>query len=206
MPRLVPLPRRRSWWLLLACVALLVLGGCNDTSASNPPQSGGGADVGTSTPAPDPTAVHIDGWQTYSDNTYAFTIQYPPKWTALLEPQPQGTPYQVVGLFPTPGAAGSAAPAQNIITITVQQNQPDTGDNAAPPGFAPSGSVSVGGSSQPLLVGPGSAGGQGLLVMYAQNDDIFVFYSTADSASASSFQQVFTQMLSTFQQQPAQTG
>ena len=90
MPRLVRSSRRRSWWLLLAFVALLVLSGCNDTSASNAPQSGGGA---TATPAPTPTAVHIDGWQTYSDKAYAFTIQYPPQWTALLEPQPQGTPY-----------------------------------------------------------------------------------------------------------------
>jgi hypothetical protein len=204
MPRLVRSPRRRSWWLLLAFVALLVLSGCGNTPASNPPSPGGGGVVDTATPAPDPTAVHIDGWQTYSDKTYAFTIQYPPKWTALLEPQPQGTPYEIVGIFQA-SAAGGAPPTQNIITITVQQNQPDTGDNGTPPGFAPSGSVNVGGSSQPLLVGPGSAGGQGLLVTFAQNNDIFVFYSTADSASATNFQQVFTQMLSTFQQQPAQT-
>lgn len=200
MPRLVRSPRLRSWWLLLAFVALLVLSGCGDTSVSNTPSSDGGNNGATATPAPDPTSAHIDGWQTYSDKTYAFTIQYPPRWTALLEPQPQGTPYEVVGLFPTPGTAGSAAPTQNIITITVQQNQPDTAGDGTPPGFAPNGSVSVGGSPQPLLVGPGSAGGQGLLVMVAQNNDIFVFYSTADNASASSFQQVFTQMLSTFQQ------
>lgn len=111
----------------------------------------------------------------------------------------------MVGFFPTGSATGSAAPTQNIITITAQQNQPDTGDNGAPPGFAPSGSVSVGGTTQPLLSGPGSAGGQGLLVTLAQNNQLFLFYSTADNASADSFRQVFTQMLSTFQAQPGQT-
>ncbi|HEY7357764.1 MAG TPA: hypothetical protein VH590_14905, partial [Ktedonobacterales bacterium] len=59
----------------------------------------------------------------------------------------------------------------------------------------------VAGTPRTLLSGPGSAGGQGLLVTLTQGKQVFVFYSTADDASAALFQQTFTQMLSTFEAQ-----
>jgi hypothetical protein len=197
MRHLVQSPRCSSWWGVLALVALLALAGCSDASAPNPPDGGG--DVATATPALTPTPVHIAGWQTYSDKTYAFSIQYPPGWTAALEPQQQGAPYEVVGFFQAGSGSNGAAPTQNVITVTVGMNQPDTVDSAAPPGFAPNGSIVVGGTTQTLLTGPGTSGGQGLLATLALDNQIFVFYSTADTASTSLFQQTFTQMLSTFQ-------
>jgi hypothetical protein len=197
MKRLVQSPRRGWCWLVLAA-ALLVLSGCGDVSVANAP--GGDNTVATATSAPDPTPAHIPGWRTYSDKQYSFSIQYPPNWTALLEPQQQGAPYEVVGFFPAGSGSSGAAPTQNVITVTAGMNQPNSIDSSAPPGFAPSGSVNVGGTTQTLLSGPGSNGGQGALVMLAGDNEIFVFYSTADAASASSFQQTFTQMLSTFQQ------
>lgn len=183
----------------MALVALLALSGCGDTPASNPPEQGGGADIATATPTANPTPAQIAGWRTYSDSTYAFSIQYAPTWTTTLEPQPPNAPYEVVAFFPGKSGSNGAAPTQNVITVTAAMNQPDVIDSAVPPGFAPDGSVSVGGTTQPLLSGPGSAGGQGLAVMMALSNEVFLFYSTADDASAALFRQTFTQMLSTFQ-------
>ncbi len=191
--------RRSAWLLMASLVALFALSGCGGDSA--PPAPSGGDTNVTPTPtlAPSPTPVHINGWQTYSDKPYAFAIQYPPNWTEMLEPEPQGAPYEVVAFFPAGTTSGNMAPTQNVITITVGANQPNTVDNPAPDGFMPTGTVNVAGTSQTLLTGPGSNGGQGLLVQYAQANQVYLFSSSADDASANAFQQTFTQMLSTFQ-------
>jgi hypothetical protein len=182
---------------VLALVALLALSGCGDTSTPGP--SGGSGDAATATPTANPGPVSIPGWQTYTDASFAFMVQYPPNWAKALEPQPQGALYEVVGFFAVGSASKGAAPTQNVITITAGQNQPNSTDGSAPPGFAPAGSVVVDGTTQTLLSGPGSAGGQGLLVMFALDNQIFLFYSTADALHAAQFHQTFTQMLSTFQ-------
>src|SRR5579859_1642253 len=173
------------WLLAVAAVALLALSGCGGDS-STPAPSGGDTNVtATPTSAPSPTPVHINGWQTYSDNLYFFAIQYPPNWTEMLEPQPQGAPYEVVGFFPAGTTSNNMAPTQNVITITVGVNQPNTIDSPAPDGYMPDGTITVAGTSQTLLAGPGSNGGQGLLVQYAQDSQVYLFSSSADDASAS---------------------
>jgi hypothetical protein len=192
--RFVRSPRRRAWYVALAAAALLALSGCSDTPAPTPVAGS----TATATPTLIPTSAPVPGWQTYSDKTYAYTIQYPPGWTALLEPEPQGAPYEVIGFFAAGNGGSGAAPTQNVITVTAEQVQPDTVDNGTPPGFAPAGSITVAGTTQTLLSGPGSSGGQGLVVMLALNNDVFLFYSTADAASATQFHQTFIQMLSTF--------
>ena len=189
-------PRHCAWCFLIAAVALVVLSGCGDTSTA-PPQGGNG-NTATATAAPNATPVSLPGWQNYSDAALHYAVQYPPGWTALQEPQPQGAPYEVLALFVAGSENNGAAPAQNVITITASQGSPDSVDTGAPPGFAPGGSVTVAGTSQSLLIGPGASGGQGLLVMFAQDNALFAFYSTADDASAASFRQTFTQILSTF--------
>ncbi len=186
-----------SWYVVLALAALLALSGCGETAASGPP--GGAGDGATATPTAIPTPASIPGWQTYTDASFGFLVQYPPNWMEAPVPQQQGAPYEVLGFFARGSANKGAAPTQNVITITTGQNQPNSTDSAAPPGFAPAGTVVVDGTTQTLLSGPGSAGGQGLLVMFALNNQIFLFYSTADAASAAQFHQTFTQMLSTFQ-------
>lgn len=195
MRNFVRLPRC-SWYVVLALAALLALSGCSDTAASGP--SGGAGDVATATPTI-PGPASIPGWQTYTDTSFGFMVQYPPDWAEALVPQQQGAPYEVAGFFARGSANKGAAPTQNVITITTGQNQPNSTDSSAPPGFAPAGTVVVDGTTQTLLSGPGSASGQGLLVMFALNNQIFLFYSTADAASAAQFHQTFTQMLSTFQ-------
>lgn len=196
MGRLGRFPRYCAWYFLMATAALIAFSGCGDTSAS-PPQGGDG-NTTTATSAPGATPASIPGWQNYTDAAFHYAVQYPPGWTALQEPQPQGAPYEVLGVFVAGSENNGAAPTQNVITITASQGSPDTVDTGAPPGFAPSGSVTVAGTSQSLLIGPGASGGQGLLVMFAQDDALFAFYSTADDASAASFRQTFTQILSTF--------
>ncbi len=187
-----------SWYVVMALAALLALGGCGDTSVSNP--FGGDGSAATATLAPEPTLAHIDGWQTYSDTTYGFIIQYPPDWTAALGPQQgAGVPSEVVKFFATKRGSAGTPPTQDVITITAEASKPNTVDATVPPGFAPNGSVAVGGATETLLSGPGSTGGQGLLVMLALDTQVFVFYSTADDASAAFFRQTFTQMLATFQ-------
>lgn len=183
-------------WCFLVVAALLALCGCGDTPPE-PPQGADGS-TATATSAATATPASFPGWRTYTDAAFHYAVQYPPDWTAVQEAQPADAPYQVLALFPGRSGSSSAVPRQNVITITASQGSPDTVDTGAPPGFAPGGSVTVAGTSQPLLVGPGAAGGQGLLVMFAQNDALFAFYSTADDASAAAFQQTFTQILSTF--------
>ena len=200
MPRFVRSPRASWWYVTLGAVILLALGGCSNPSPPAP--DGGNGNGQTAGATPTPTSASIPGWPTYSDTIYAFAIQYPQNWTALLEPQQQGAASEVVGFFASGSAVNGAAPTQDVITITAGQAQPDAGDSAAPPGFAPNGSIDVGGTNQTLLSGPGSGGGRGLLVMAALDDRIFIFYATADSASAALFQQTFTQMLSTFRLTP----
>ena len=190
--------RRESWFLGMILGALLALGGCGGGVSSTPPGDTGG--LATPTAAANPTPAHIAGWQTYSDAQYRFTIQYPPNWTAQLAPAQQGaTPYEVVDFFPAGSGSGGAAPTQNVITITIVMAQANSVGDTAPPGFTPSGSVAVDGTMQTLLIGPGSNGGQGLLVMFANGDQLYSFASSADTAHASTFQQTFIQMLSSFQ-------
>jgi hypothetical protein len=194
---------RASWWYaLLGGAVLLTLGGCGSAAPPAPPEVKGDGQTPLATTTPNPTPASIPGWPTYSDNIYSFAIQYPQDWTSLLEPQQQGASYEVVGFFATGSPLNNVAPTQDVITITAEQVQPDTSDSGAPPGFAPSGSINVGGTNQTLLSGPGSTGGQGLLVMAAWDDRVFIFYSTADNASAALFQQTLTQMLSTFHVTP----
>jgi hypothetical protein len=201
MSRLVRLPRSRWWSLALTLAALLALSACGDSSA--PKTSGGPGNTVTVTP----TVAVPASWQTYHDTPSAYSIQYPPGWASMLEPEPQGAPYEVVGFFAAGTASNGTAPTQNVITITSEQSRPDTVDSAAPPGYAPGGSITVAGTSQTLFVGPGSTGtGQGLVVLMAQGNQIFLFYSTADAASAAQFKQTFLQMLTSFQLLAAPQG
>jgi hypothetical protein len=151
----------------------------------------------TPTTAANPTPAHIAGWQTYSDRQYQFTIQYPPDWTAQLAPPPQGAASdEIVAFFPN---GSGTPPAQNLITITIAPSQANSVGDTAPPGFAPSGNVTVDGTSQTLLSGPGANGGQELLVLFANGNQLYLFASNADTSNAPAFQRTFTQMLSTFQ-------
>ncbi len=183
-----------AWLLGLA----LLLSGCGDTvTAPNP--LGGTDTAATATPPANPTPAHIASWRTYQDSRFAFSIQYPPDWTAQVDTHvDEAAPYEVVSFFPTATPRTDKAPVVNVISITVGTAEANTIGDAAPPGFTPTGKVAVGGTMQTILSGPGQQGGQGLLVMYFQGGRYYLFSSNAESASASLFQQTFTQMLSTF--------
>ncbi|GEM_PF-3210759 len=190
-----PLTRRYGWPLGIFLAALLALSGCGGGASSNSPVDTGS--TATSTPVANPTPARIAGWQTYSDTRYQFTIQYPPDWTAQqAPPSPDAASDEIINFFPN---GSGAPPAQNVISITIAPSQANSVGDVAPPGFAPSGSVTVDGTSQTLLSGPGASGGQELLVLFANGNQVYLFASNADTANAPAFQRTFTQMLSTFQ-------
>jgi hypothetical protein len=194
MSRLVRSPRSPAWMLVLGMAALLALSGCGD--ATQPPPSSNKA----ATPTATPTIAVPAGWQTYNDAAFTYSVQYPPDWASLLEPQPQGAPYEVVGFFAKGAASNGTAPTQNVITVTGSHSRPDTTDAGTPPGYAPAGKVTVAGTNQTMYVGPGYNGqGQGLVVLVAEGQQLYLFYSTADTASEAQFKQTFLKMLASFQ-------
>lgn len=186
---------RRS--VMLACLLLFALGGCASATTTTPAASTGDTPTPTATTRVSPTPASIPGWQTYSDTNYPFAIQYPPAWTALPDAHLEGSPaYENVAFFP---GSGKQLPTNNFIMMTIALESPDSGTDAAPPGFAPAGMVMVGGLEEPLLAASAADGTQRLLALLPEQGEIYLFSSQADTASAAAFQQTFTQMLSTFQ-------
>lgn len=198
MPGVLRSSRRNGWLLGLCLAALLAPGGCGGGASPSPPVDT--ASTATPAAAANSTPAHIAGWQTYSDTQYQFTIQYPPNWTAQLAPPPQDAPSdEIVNFFPPSSPSGGSTPSQNVINITIAPANASSVGDIAPPGFAPSGNVAVDGTSQALLSGPAANGGQELLVLFANGNQLYLFASSADPANGATFQQTFTQMLSTFQ-------
>ena len=202
MLSLMQSPRRHPWLAGLALVTLLALGGCGGGASPTRSSTQRSGSATATTPA-QPTASSptpaSGGWQTYTDSTYVFTIQYPAAWMEQVQAQPQNTPYEIVGFFPPASETNGQFPTQNVITITATTGQPSSVDGPPPAGFAPNGSVNVAGVNETLFSGPDPAGGQELLVMFASGTQLYLFTSKADTADAATFQQTFSQMLATFQ-------
>ena len=193
---------------LLGMLLLLALAGCATGPASaqsSTPLPGGGASRGTPLatatllPSSSQTATPSVSWQSYQDSHYPFSAQYPSDWTVLPDAHLDANPpYEVVSFYP---GSGQSAPALNVISITVAAQQPDDVQSGPPSGFAPAGDVTIAGTTEKMFSGPGTAGGQELLVEHDQGSYAYLFICNADTTSAAAFKQNFTKLLASFQTQ-----
>ena len=198
----------RMLLLLSGMLLLLAFAGCGSgpTSAqSSTPVSGGGASVGTPLTtatlpvSSSPTSTPALNWQNYQDSQYPFSVQYPADWMALQDAHVSDTPpYEVVSFYP---GSGQSAPALNVISITVAEQQPDDVQSGPPAGFAPAGDVTIAGTTEKMFSGPGANGGQELLVEHDLGSHLYLFLSNADTTSAAAFKQDFMKLLASFQVQ-----
>jgi hypothetical protein len=193
---------------LFGILLLLAFAGCGSGSpsarSSTPlPGEGGGAKTpqATATPlvASSPTSTPAVNWQSYQDNHYPFSVQYPADWMALQDAHvDENPPYEVVSFYP---GSGQSAPTIDVISITVAEQQPDDVQSSPPAGFAPAGDVTIAGATEKMFSGPGANGGQELLVEHDQGSHLYLFVSNADATSAAAFKQNFMKLLASFQVQ-----
>ena len=199
---LAPVGRSRVPPWLVGMVLLLALAGCGAGPASAQ-SSGGSASSPAASPSlpvsSSPTMTPPVSWQSYQDSHYPFSVQYPLGWTALPDAHLDANPpYEVVSFYP---GSGQSAPALNVISITVAAQQPDDVQSGPPPGFAPAGDVTIAGATEKMFSGPGTAGGQDLLVEYDGGSHLYLFVANSDAASAAAFKQTLMRLLASFQTQ-----
>lgn len=198
-------------FLLPGMLLLLALASCGGGATSaqlsghGTPVSGGGGSIGTppatATPlvSSSPTSTPAVNWQSYQDSHYPFSVQYPADWAVLPDAHvSDNPPYEVVSFYP---GSGQSAPAIDVISITVAEQQPDDVQSGPPAGFAPAGDVTIAGATEKLFSGPGANGGQELLVEHDQGSYLYLFVSNADAVSAAAFKQDFLKLLASFQVQ-----
>ena len=186
---------------LVGVVLLLSLAGCG--AGPGAVQSSRGSASSPATPplpvSSSPTMTPPVSWQSYQDSHYPFSVQYPLDWTALPDAHlGANPPYEIVSFYP---GSGQSAPALNVISITVAAQQPDDVQSGPPPGFAPAGDVTIAGTTEKMFSGPGTAGGQELLVEYDGASHLYLFVANADAASAAAFKQTLMRLLTSFQTQ-----
>lgn len=196
---------------LFGILLLAAFAGCGSGPASTQssgggtPGSGGRGSIGTppatatAVVSSSPTSTPAVNWQSYQDSHYPFSVQYPVDWTALQDAHvDDNPPYEVVSFYP---GSGQSAPALNVISITVAEQQPDDVQSGPPAGFAPAGDVTIAGATEKLFSGSGANGGQELLAEHDQGSHLYLFVSNADPVSAAAFKQDFMKLLASFQVQ-----
>lgn len=192
----------RIFHWLLGMLLLLALAGCGAGPAAVQSPGGSASSPAVSPSLPvssSPTTTPPVSWQNYQDSHYPFSVQYPLDWTALPDAHLDATPpYEVVSFYP---GSGQNAPALNVISITVAAQQPDDVQSGPPQGFAPAGDVTIAGTTEKMFSGPGTAGGQELLVEYDGASHLYLFVANADAASAAAFKQTLMKLLASFQTQ-----
>lgn len=197
-----PQSLRRFW--LLGMLLLLALAGCggSPTSAqSSTPGEGSKTPLATATAlaSSSPTSTPAVNWQSYQDSHYPFSVQYPEDWMALQDAHvDENPPYEVVSFYP---GSSQSAPAIDVISITVAEQQPDDLESGPPAGFAPAGDVTIAGATEKMFSGPGANGGQELLVEHDQGNYAYLFLSNADTTSVAAYRQNLMKLLASFQAQ-----
>ncbi|HEU5198643.1 MAG TPA: hypothetical protein VFU32_03335 [Ktedonobacterales bacterium] len=197
-------PQSLRCFRLLGMLLLLALAGCggSPTSAqSSAPGEGSKTPLATATAlaSSSPTSTPAISWQSYQDSHYSFSVQYPEDWMALQDAHvDENPPYEVVSFYP---GSSQSAPAIDVISITVAEQQPDDLESGPPAGFAPAGDVTIAGATEKMFSGPGANGGQELLVEHDQGNYAYLFLSNADTTSAAAFKQNLMKLLASFQVQ-----